>query len=174
MLQQIKFKNYRGFSEHTLPLKSETLIVGRNNAGKSTVIEGFRIASVVIERYKNLTYKPPPTWLDLPRRYRGVQPSAQNLNLVSQNMFHRYQEPPATIEVQFSAGERITVYLGPNADIYAVLQGDNDKIVMDKREAASQTLPQLSVLPQVTPLAQQETVLDPAYVRRNISTYLAP
>src|SRR3712207_4024636 len=114
MLQQITFRNYRGFSEHTIPLKSETVIVGRNNAGKSTVIEGFRLASVVIERYKNLTYKPPPSWLELPRRYRGVQPSALSLNLVSQNMFHRYQAPPATIEVRFSAGQRVTIYLGPN------------------------------------------------------------
>jgi hypothetical protein len=63
MLDQISFVNYRGFSEHTLPLKSETIIVGRNNAGKSTVIEGFRLASVVTQRYKNLTFKQPPDWL---------------------------------------------------------------------------------------------------------------
>lgn len=134
MLNQIEFRNYRGFSQHILPLQSETVVVGRNNAGKSTVIEGFRLASVVTERYKNLAFKYPPSWLELPRRYKGVQPSASSLNLNQENIFHHYQDPPASITVQFNAGHELIIYLGPDAEIFLLCKTPMDCpfVVRDK------------------------------------------
>ncbi len=63
MLRSIEFQNYRCFEEHSLPVNKETIIVGRNNAGKSTIVEGLRLISLITQRYKNLNYKsvkPPP------------------------------------------------------------------------------------------------------------------
>ena len=174
MLNQIEFRNYRGFSQHILPLQSETVVVGRNNAGKSTVIEGFRLALVVTERYKNLAFKYPPSWLELPRRYKGVQPSASSLNLNQENIFHHCQDPPASITVQFNAGHELIIYLGPDAEIFSVMQDSNGLPVRSKGQAQALGIPRLSVLPQVAPLVHQETVLDPSYVRCNLSSYLAP
>jgi AAA15 family ATPase/GTPase len=63
MLKTLEFDNYRCFSAHSLPLKKETIIVGKNNAGKSTVIEGFRLVGLITERYKNLNFHDVPDWL---------------------------------------------------------------------------------------------------------------
>lgn len=164
MLVNIEFRNYRGFSQHTLPLKPETIIVGRNNAGKSTVIEGFRLASIVTERYKNLSFKDVPEWLEIPIINRGVQPSLTSLNLSWENIFHRYQDLPASIIVTFGDEYEMTIYLGKDHNGYPI---------RTKSQAQALDLPRISVLPQVAPLTREETYLDDNYVRRNMSSYLA-
>ena len=114
MLSELSFANYRCFDEHTLPLRATSIIVGRNNAGKSTVIEGFRLLSIFSERYPNLSFRDPPPWSELPRRFRGMQADLAGLALSWQNLFHQYRDPPATVAGTFADGTRMTVYLGPD------------------------------------------------------------
>ncbi|PYS69901.1 MAG: hypothetical protein DMF73_13950 [Acidobacteria bacterium] len=45
MLTKLILRNFRGFENHELPLRETTVIVGRNNAGKSTVVEALRLAA---------------------------------------------------------------------------------------------------------------------------------
>lgn len=174
MLESITLKNYRCFSDHFLPVKPETIIVGRNNAGKSTIIEAFRLFSIVLERSKNLIYKDVPDWLDIPLAHRGVQPDLSGLNVSWENLFHHYHAPPASLTASFKGGYKVTIYLGPSEAIHAVIQNRKDRVIITKGEARKASLPKLGVLPQVTPLAKEEKVLMPDYVRSNMSSYLAP
>jgi len=154
MLESITLINYRCFSDHTLPVKSETIIVGRNNAGKSTIIEGFRLVSIVLERSKNLIYKDVPDWLDIPLSHRGVQPALSGLNVSWENLFHRYNDPPASLIASFKRGYKVTIYLGPSEAIHAVIQDRKGRVVRTKGEARKIDLPKLGVLPQVTRYCQ--------------------
>jgi len=45
MLTRLEIENFRGFKKHEMPLNAVTLIVGRNNAGKSTVVEALRLGA---------------------------------------------------------------------------------------------------------------------------------
>ena len=45
MLRKIAFKNYRCFEDSELDIRQIAIIVGNNNAGKSTVIEAYLIFS---------------------------------------------------------------------------------------------------------------------------------
>jgi len=155
-------------------VKPETIIVGRNNAGKSTIIEGFRLVSIVLERYKNLIYKDVPDWLDIPLAHRGVQPDLSGLNVSWENLFYRYHDPPASLAASFKGGYKVTIHLGPSETIHAVIQDRKGRAISTKGEARKASLPKLGVLPQVTPLAKEEKILMPDYVRSNMSSYLAP
>ena len=42
MITEIELENYRGFSKHKIPLRPVSIIVGRNNSGKSTIIEALK------------------------------------------------------------------------------------------------------------------------------------
>ncbi len=46
MLSELRLENFRCFEDHTIPLRPLTIIVGRNNAGKSTIVEALRIVSI--------------------------------------------------------------------------------------------------------------------------------
>ena len=132
MIESIQFINYRCFSDHLLSLKNETILVGRNNAGKSTVIEGFRLVSLVTERYQNLLFRAVPEWVDLPLSHRGVQVSLAGINLSWQNIFHRYQDPPGQIITKFSNGYKLSIHLGPNNSLHAVIQKGNNQVISTK------------------------------------------
>jgi len=49
MLKELQLENFRCFDNHVIPLRPTTIVVGRNNAGKSTIVEALRLISIVIE-----------------------------------------------------------------------------------------------------------------------------
>ena len=76
MLTEVEISNFRGFENHTVPLRTLTVAVGLNNAGKSTLVEGLRIISIVAERHKELSYVRAPAWANVAKRYPlGERPS---------------------------------------------------------------------------------------------------
>jgi hypothetical protein len=79
MLKSLRLRNFRCFEDHTIPLKRMSVLIGRNNAGKSTVVEALRLISLVASRAETLPYKPPPGWAEIPKREYGVAPSLKGL-----------------------------------------------------------------------------------------------
>ena len=173
MLHELRLRNFRGFSDHHLPLKNITVIVGKNNAGKTTLVEALRLLSVVVSRYKNLPYKPPPTWTDLPQREYGVAPSLRNLEINFQGIFHRYDPPPANIEGIFSDRSSVSIYLNGNEEIHAVIRDSQGNIIRGKNQAQKAALPLVNIMPQVTPIQLNETILNSDYVQSAMSSSLA-
>jgi hypothetical protein len=173
MLQSIQFKNYRCFDDHELPLNIETIVVGRNNAGKSTIVEGLRLVAIITQRHQNLVFRKVPDWIELPSTHRGVGVSLAGLNISWQNIFHRYQDPPGKIVANFSNGYKLTVHIGPDKKTHAVVQKSNNNVIGDKGQAITAKLPKISVLPQISPLQKEENILAEEYVKANISSHLS-
>ena len=98
----------------------------------------------------------------------------EGFDISLQNIFHRYGEPPAEILARFDTGESIHTYIGPEGDSHTVLFDRGGRVVSSKGEARQLNLPRVSVLPQVAPLAKTEEILVGDYVRRNLSSSLAP
>lgn len=94
MLTQIQIKNFRGFKDHKVDFKVRSILVGQNNAGKSTMVEALRLISIVVSRYQGLTYKSLPDWLDLPSGTKGVMPSLKNTGVNFLSIFYLYGDPP--------------------------------------------------------------------------------
>src|SRR5689334_13870580 len=108
MLSQLRIQNFRKFDRFTLEFGRRNLLVGPNNAGKSTVIEALRLVSIVVNRLPNLNTEPPPEWLPGGTAARGVYPSLRGLDFdLGRETFHQYAEPPATIAAQLSSGLQI-------------------------------------------------------------------
>src|SRR5690348_16243821 len=112
MLKQLTLRNFRCFERHLVPLRPTTVIVGRNNAGKSTIVEALRLVSHVVNRYGNFVVRTVPEWLDLPRLYRGVAPSLRGMEFSAETLYHRYGDPPAHITATFLTGDRLEIYIG--------------------------------------------------------------
>ncbi|MFC2131666.1 ATP-dependent endonuclease [Bacteroidota bacterium] len=171
MIESIHFKNYRCFSDHFIPLKSETIIIGSNNAGKSTIIEGLRLVSIITERYKSLNFHKVPRWLDIPNKDFGVQVSLSGQDINWQNIFHKYHDPPARIIASFDNGYNLTIHIGPDNSTHTVIRNNKNSILNSKSIAKEADLSKVSVLPQIAPLLTEEKILSSDYIRSNISTY---
>lgn len=174
MLNELRLQNFRCFSDHTLPFKTTSIVIGRNNAGKSTVVEALRLISIVVSRHHALVYHSPPSWLDLPKRDFGVAPSLKGMEINFQSMFNQYGEPPSIITGMFENGSNIKIYLGAENKIHAVIKDSSNNVIQTKAAAITLSLPRVEIMPQVGPVAKVEVVLSSDYVKGAVSSYLAP
>lgn len=174
MLSSLRIQNFRGFDDHLVPLKDLNIIVGRNNAGKSTIVEALTLVSMVVNRYKSSIYKDPPVWTGLHRAYRGIAPSLRGTEINLTSVFHRYGEPPAIITARFRTGHEVRIYIGDEGQLHGVILDPEGVPATTKGAAARFDVPTMSILPQVGPLLKEEVVLSPEYVRGAMSSSLAP
>lgn len=172
-LVSLRLVNYRGFGDHTIPFRPSTVLVGRNNAGKSTIVEALRFVSLVTARYRTLPYVVAPRWSTFGRGHRGIAPSLSGLEFAWEGLFHQYDEPPAEVTASFSDGKRIAIQLGPRESIHAVLFGPGG-VPIDRGSAAQVEFGRLATMPQVAPLKHQELRLAGDYVRSSLDSRLAP
>ncbi len=173
MLESLHLENYRCFDKHEVPFHELTVVVGANNAGKSTLVEAIRLLGLVVGRYRGLTYERPPAWTELSGRLRGVSPSMGDLDLRGGSVFHRYGSPPAVVTAQFTNGSRIELYIGESNQIFGVVYDALGRLVSSKTDARRTEIPSIAILPQIGPLLQSEVRLSREYVLRSTDTNLA-
>ena len=173
MLSTLRLANFRCFSEHEIELQELSVIVGSNNAGKTTIAEALRLVSLVTSRYSTLNYHDPPAWLEIPKRLRGCRPSIEGLQIRSETLFHRYGNPPAQITAKFPSVATVEIYIGPEAQLHSVITTESGEVIRTKSKALKLNLPLVNILPQVGPLQRSEQLLDPDYVRRSQGSHLA-
>ena len=154
MLRQLRMQNFRCFEDHTILFESSTVVVGKNNAGKSSLIEALRIVAAVVNR-KKTSFVHVPAWLELPRFQFGIAPGISHLGLNLNAVFHRYGEPPAIITASFKSGAVINVYVGRGESIFATVQVDGNHVISQSRFLAL-NIPWVYVLPQIGPLLAEE------------------
>jgi len=173
MIVSLHLSNFRGFKEHEIPIRPVTILVGENNAGKSTITEALRLTSIVTGRYGRLNFTDRPTWSGLPRRHRGVRPSIRGLDFNPDSVFYNLGRPPAIVSCEFDTGSRVDTYIGPHSDVFSTITDPYGNPVNSKAEASAAPLPSVAILPQIGPLSQSEVILDTDYVRSVATTPLA-
>src|ERR1700733_10527725 len=124
VLDSIRLQNFRGFEDHVVPLRSTTIIVGANNAGKSTLVEALRLVALITDRFRRGTgrFVPPPNWLIHPAAFDGLAPAVRGMpsDGFEPSVFHRYASPPAVLTATFSSGASVVVFVGPDAQVHGV------------------------------------------------------
>ncbi len=173
MIRNVKIENYRCFENVSMSFKDLSIIVGKNNAGKSTLIEILRIISIIVSRCSNLNFRMAPDWLDFNPTYVGISPSISNMNISTKNLFHMYGDPPSKISVTFSNKVRIEAYIGEDGEIFSIIYNQKGDIVNSKHQARKLNLRAVNILPQISPLQEQEFVLKYKTVQSGIDTYLS-
>jgi predicted ATPase len=173
MLDKIKIRNYRCYDNHEIDLKKLSVIVGKNNAGKSTLVESLRLVSIAMSRFQSVIYRNPPSWTELPLRARGINLSFENLGLNPENIFHKYGSAPSIIIASFTNRQEVTIYIGENAEVFCTLKDSTGDYVQAKGQATKLDLAQVSILPPISPIRREERILGRDYVRQNISSDLA-
>lgn len=172
MLSKIRLENFRCFQKTEISFKELSIIVGKNNAGKSTLIEALRILSLVVTRRKNSQYVMAPDWLNFSEDILGIQPTIKNLDISKQSIFYMYGAPPATITADFDSGIKISIYIGEDADVFATIKTDDGKYVESRRFASSIILSDTNILPQISPLLRNEPVIKQETVVKNFNTHV--
>lgn len=172
MIKQLNITNFRCYEKSTITFNGTSILVGRNNAGKSTMIEALKIISSVTRKYKTMRFVSPPEWVGREPN-NGVSPNVENMNISDRGIFHMYGNPPAIIEALFSNGTSIKAYVGEDLSIFAVLYDEGGCPARNSKEAKKIDIPIIEVLPQISAVLDTEKIIKKHTVDGNRSTRLA-
>lgn len=178
LLESIRLQNFRGFEDHLAPLCETTIVVGANNAGKSTIVEALRLVALVTDRFRRGTgrFVASPNWLNHSAAFDGLSPSVRGMpsDGFEATIFHRYGPPPAILTATFESGASVMVFVGPEAQIHGVARRPDGAPVTRATAAHQLGLEPVAVQPQGAPLLREERLLQSETVNRGDGTYLAP
>jgi hypothetical protein len=173
MISSLTLKNFRCFENHTIEFPLKSLLVGKNNAGKSTCVEGLRLVSIVTERLANLTWRYPPPQGGIPVSSKGASPSIDSISIHKDCLFFRYGKGPGLVSAQFGNGSRLDVYVTEDLYVHAVVYDQRGRAANSRVGALSAGIPRVSILPQIGPLLDGEERLSDDHIRRNLQTSLS-
>lgn len=174
LLRRIIFKNYRCFEDSEISFRNTAIIVGQNNAGKSTIVEALRILSVVTQKFKLVNYVEPPRGLGLPIVTRGIKVNLENLKIDFRSIVYKYREEDGIFaELIAYFDEKVDIHIYLSSEIsYAVVKANGQQI---KNKAAAKKLPDipLYIMPQIGLIREDEKRLAPETVRAHMHTRLS-
>lgn len=153
-------------------MKDITVIVGNNNAGKSTLIEALRLASYVASKYKNCNYVELPKDFELPKVRKGFKIPTSNLMIDLTCALHNFEGKYAKIEVEFSSKERIIIYLNSSV-AYACLQDSDNNYISSKVSARNLKITPVRIMPQLSLIKTEEKVITRDTIEKNLYTRLS-
>ena len=104
---RIQFRKFKAFENFTLDIHKVSILVGPNNAGKSTVLSAFRILSAGLKRAKsrNATLVPGVLGEGL-----GYQVDLSSISVAEENIFYNYDDSEPA-QIIFLLSKRIKISL---------------------------------------------------------------
>lgn len=173
MIKKLVIDNYRCFYKCEIDFNALTILVGKNNAGKSTLIEVLRIVSIGVNRASSVRYETTPGWLDINQTVYGFSPSIENLDISTENIFYFYGSGPSRISTFFTNGSYMDIYIGENARIFVALFDSKNNNIRTKAAASELYLQGINILPQIGPIQRDENILKYSTVSKNINTRIS-
>lgn len=105
---RVEFQRFKAFKSFTLNLRHFNILVGPNNAGKSTILAAFRILAAAMRRAnaRNATLINGPNGLT-----EGHKVDLTSISVAEENIFFDYDDSePATIRFSLSNKNTLTLY----------------------------------------------------------------
>lgn len=172
MIKQIELKNYRCFLNSKIVYKDLNILVGKNNAGKSSMIEALRMVAYASQKATSTVYKDAPSGLNISRREKGIKIDVEKLKIDLRGIVYLYEEKIATISACFD--DRCKIVIVANKEIaYAFLYGPDGKNIKTKTTAEKYGFAKIGILPQIGLIKENEKKLAEDTINNNRESYLS-
>ena len=114
----IEFIRFKAFKRFSLTLRHFNILVGPNNAGKSTILAGFRILAAAIRRAASRN----PTVIRGPEGpTHGYEIDLRSISVAEENLFYNYDtSQPASIRFKLSNGNELLLYFPEQGSCYLI------------------------------------------------------
>lgn len=170
MINKILLQNYKCFENTEIVFRNPAILVGQNNAGKSTIIEALRLVSAAGKKSTKTIYNYPISSYELPTFDKGFKIDVNQLRINLQNSVYQYRAGFAIITAIFSDKSMIKVFI--NQDIaFATLYDKNGDNIWTKSKANDCIFSTIAILPQISPIRESESILTRETVISDMETY---
>ena len=163
-IKTVEFYDYKSFGRFTLSAKIKNILVGPNNAGKSTTLDALRITSDVLRFLKRRTatlksqgsdgvcstYFVPHTVVQTDLRY----------------CVHNFADTIAKIEISLTNGNKLVIKIVPESDLECYIVSEVSA-QSGTQYLRNQFPLEVIVVPTLSPLEQNEEVVRQETIERN-------
>lgn len=165
-----EFVRFKAFERFTLDLRHFNILVGPNNAGKSTVIAAFRI----LEAAMRTARRRKPVVVRGPREaVLGHYVDIRAISVAEENIFHNYDDSEAaSVTFHLSNRNSLTLYF-PEVGTCILLMNAQGKPVSGPAQFQSNFKCPIGFVPILGPVEHHEQLYEPETARRSLYTYNA-
>ena len=168
-ITRIQLRNFKGFSEFSVKLDPMTILVGPNNAGKSTIVGAFRALSVALRTARS---RNPEILYLADGNHRGYRISTEAIPISLENAQHNYSDEDAVATFTLSSGNKLRLVFLPQSGCLLVTD-PVDAIVRSTAEFKQQFPIDIGIVPVLGHLEHDEQVVAEQTVDRNLQTHRA-
>lgn len=168
-ITSVRFKNFKGLRDYSLALKSMNVLVGPNNSGKSTIIGAFKLLAAGLRSARS---RRPGMVRDGDRTVPGWVVSTEELDVSIENVHSDLDDTTADVTFQLSNKNRLRLHFPVEGGCLLIPETDAKPV---KTAATFKAAFPVSVefVPTLGPLEDNETLVEPATVRRGLQTHRA-
>lgn len=125
-ITSVHFKRYKAFSNFSISLQDFNVLVGPNNAGKSTIIGVFKILAEGLRRARSR--KAEQVVANGIRRW-GHRFNIADLPISSENIFHDYDDSePAEVTFRLSNGNKLILHFPEQGSCFLLPDSEGGKV----------------------------------------------
>ncbi len=175
MIKSVVLRNFRGFKDHTVDFTPFCLLIGQNNAGKTTLIEALRIASAALKKAPSANFQMAPDHLSPDITGPLSRFSVETLDIEQRGIHYNYgSNDPAIIKIRYNNNCSLTISIGDSSDeIYCQLVLPGGKKVNSRGQFSTTKFRSIFVMPPVGALLAEETLRNKVYLNKHINGYLS-
>ena len=177
VLVRVRLLRYKGFADFMLYLGDTSLLVGPNNAGKTTLVQALRLAASLLRyaRRRNARDAFSDDVFGDPRWVQGHLLGSVGARELSwfkdENLRHEFREQPTGLEVSFKNHARLRAIWPLDGPAFFYVEKSPGTIARTPTAVAAWT-PTVGVVPTLVPVEHREEVLSADYVKESIGTRL--
>lgn len=167
---RVEFKNFKAFKAFSIDLKHFNILVGPNNAGKSTILAAFRILASGMRRARSRN----PTLVRGPQgTVRGYEVDISSISVAEENIFYNYDDSEvAHVVFKLSNRNTLTLYF-PEQGVCYLLPETQSRPVATPSGFRAQFNCQIGFVPILGPVEHHEQLYEQEAARLALFNYRA-
>lgn len=175
MLKSLELKNFRGFREHRVDFAPFSLLIGQNNAGKTTLIEALRIIALAQAKAPSANFAMAPDWLVNHISGPIYRVSLSSIGFEHDTVHHQNDsETPAILIAKLSNNCEIRVVIGEEpSEVFCQLTEPGGRKVNNRGQSGNPKFGRVLVMPPVGHVLEHEAPISKTYMEQNLVGYRA-
>ena len=176
VLRRLELKNFKCFGDFTLDFRRQNILIGPNNAGKSTIISALRAGAAILNTATRRN--PPETRAVGPYSLRVFPLQDFRLPLDLENIrYELHAEHATSMTLIFDNEVRATALWSPGDEpeggCFFIEIGEGGQPASVKLARTAIDRESMGVLPHLRPIDPRETIRNPTYLQRQQGSRLA-
>lgn len=169
-ISSVKFTNFKALSNYSISLSETNILVGANNAGKSTIISAFRILDVALRKARRLKAERVP----LPSGGVGFghRVPEQQISVSLENVTTNYNNDDSRIEFRLTNKNKLFLFF-PNEGGCILHWESNGALITTPLKFKSAFPINIQVVPVLGPLEHEEPYVTEETVKNSLNTHRA-